>query len=327
MYADRREGQGHRGLLRGAGALRGAAGGARAGAAHRLLQPARAYAQQVGWTLIPEQTLAGGARPDGVLRDRSLFYRGYWEAKDTRDDLEAEINKKVARGYPLTNTIFEDTRRAILYQNGRRAQEADLRVPRQLADLLRTFFDYEEAEIERFEQAIEVFRERIPDLAIQLKGLIESERRESGAFETAFQTFFTLCQSAIDPRISEAAVEEMLVQHLLTERLIRVIFDNPDFARRNVIAQEIETVITALTKRSFNRNDFLRALDPYYAAVEQAAGRATLGSDPGPTASIFSTWSTSASFRATPSARPTPTASSTPRRRSWTSWPPAWMRS
>ena len=234
------------------------------------------YAQQVNWTLILEKTLASGRRPDGVMQDRSFFYRGYWEAKDTHDNLEAEVNRKVARGYPLTNTIFEDTQRAILYQNGRRAFEADLRVPRQLVILLQTFFGHVEVEIERFERAIEVFRERIPDLARELMGLVEASRG-AGTFETRFQTFFALCQSAIDPKISEAAVEEMLVQHLLTERLIRVIFDNPDFARRNVIAQEIETVIAALTARSFNRNEFLRGLDPYYAAVEQAAGLATGG--------------------------------------------------
>ena len=38
----------------------------------------------------------------------------------------------------------------------------------------------------------------------------------------------------------------MLVQHLLTERLLRTIFDNQDFTRRNVIAAEVEKVIDAL---------------------------------------------------------------------------------
>jgi predicted helicase len=35
----------------------------------------------------------------------------------------------------------------------------------------------------------------------------------------------------------------MLIQHLLTERLFRTIFNNPDFTRRNIIAAEIEKVI------------------------------------------------------------------------------------
>jgi len=39
---------------------------------------------------------------------------GYWEAKDTNDDLDEEIVKKFRRGYPQTNIIFEDSTEAIL---------------------------------------------------------------------------------------------------------------------------------------------------------------------------------------------------------------------
>jgi len=60
------------------------------------------YAQQVKWTLIDELTLSNGARPDGVLRDNSLFYRGYWEAKDTRDDLDAEKLPSSQHLYPCS---------------------------------------------------------------------------------------------------------------------------------------------------------------------------------------------------------------------------------
>src|SRR5438105_3311547 len=66
------------------------------------------------WTLVGEQTVRG-IRPDGIVRDEYNLIRGYWEAKDTADDLDEEIRKKILRGYPLTNIIFEDTRRAVLY--------------------------------------------------------------------------------------------------------------------------------------------------------------------------------------------------------------------
>ena len=56
-----------------------------------------AFAQSANWTLIPEQTLANGKRPDGTLRDSFNLPRGYWEAKDTKDDLMTEIRKKTAR--------------------------------------------------------------------------------------------------------------------------------------------------------------------------------------------------------------------------------------
>ncbi len=63
----------------------------------------------------------------------------------------------------------------------------------------------------------------------------------------------------------------MLVQHLLTERLFRTVFGNENFTRRNVIAAEIEKVIDALTSRAFSRGDYLRQLDHFYNAIEDAA--------------------------------------------------------
>ena len=58
--------------------------------------------RKAGWTLIPELSVdgrKGTVRPDGTFRDDFQMRRGYWEAKDTAD-LEAEIRKKIARGYP-----------------------------------------------------------------------------------------------------------------------------------------------------------------------------------------------------------------------------------
>src|SRR5262249_39827534 len=78
-------------------------------------------------------------------------------------------------------------------------------------------------------------------------------------------------KTSLNPNISRAAVDEMLIQHLLTERLIRRIFDNPEFTRRNVIAAEIEKVIDALVSQSFSREEYLRQLDTYYQAIESAA--------------------------------------------------------
>jgi len=63
----------------------------------------------------------------------------------------------------------------------------------------------------------------------------------------------------------------MLIQHLLTERIFRSVFNNPDFVERNVIAHEIEKVIVALTSQSFSRHDFLKSLDRFYGAIETTA--------------------------------------------------------
>jgi Type ISP restriction-modification enzyme, coupler domain/N-6 DNA Methylase len=231
-----------------------------------------------GWTLIPELSLKVGGktvRPDGTLRDEYYLPRGYWEAKDTADDLDDEIRKKAAKGYPLINTIFEDTRQAVLYQDGREAFRADLTKPQELADLLNQFYSYAQPDIESFEQAVAEFQERVPELARGLAEKIKQAHGDNKRFQATYAAFFELCQATLNPNISQAAVDEMLVQHLLTERLIRKIFDNPEFTRRNVIAAEVEKVIDALVSRSFDRDDFLRSLDRFYRAIEDAAHRLT----------------------------------------------------
>lgn len=176
------------------------------------------------WLLVPEQSnRSGGKRvvPDGTLYDHHNLHRGYWEAKDTDDHLDAEIAKKIKKGYPLSNIIFEDTRQAVLFQGKREVLHVDLTQPQNVADLLNLFFDYTEPEIEDFAKAVEEFKDRVPDLARGLADKIHIAHRENPKFQTAFANFFSLCQTALNPNISQAAVDEMLVQHLLTERLFR----------------------------------------------------------------------------------------------------------
>jgi hypothetical protein len=187
-----------------------------------------------GWMLIPKQSVKvkkGNIIPDGTLRDLFNLQRGFWEAKDTHDDLDEEIRKKIAKGYPLNNTIFEDTRVAVLYQNGREINRFNLHDPQKLADLLNDFYAWTEPNIEGFEQAVQEFKERVPELALAAK--IKQAHQDNPEFEKAFEGFFTLCQQTLNPNISRAAVDEMLVQHLLTERLFRTIFKDSDFTRRN----------------------------------------------------------------------------------------------
>lgn len=246
--------------------------------------------RKVGWTLIPELSAVSAPspsqgegrgegsraglhnRPDGTFRDDLTFVRGHWEAKDTDDDLEAEIKKKIKKGYPLTNIIFEDTREARLYQNGKHEGTYNVEKPQALCDLLTAFFSHTEPAHDNFEKAVDEFKQRVPELARGLVDLIAESHKNNPSFIEAFNAFFELCKSSLNPNLSAAAVDEMLVQHLLTERLIRTIFDNQDFTRRNVIATEVEKVIDALVSKSFNRHDYLKQLDRFYLAIE-AAGK------------------------------------------------------
>ena len=148
-----------------------------------------------GWTTVAEMTMKSGGRnlrPDATLRDRNNFPRGYWEAKDSADDLEAEIRKKSDLKYPLTNIIFEDTERGILYQNKERVFTANLGDPRELADLLNRFYGHEEPDIEAFDLALEEFQQRVPDLANGLQAKIADAHSRNRQFQEAWSTFFSL---------------------------------------------------------------------------------------------------------------------------------------
>ncbi len=210
-------------------------------------------------------------RFDGVIRDVFRRDHGYWEAKDQDDKLEDEIAKKFAAGYPNRNILFEDSQQAILYQHGERVGVYDLNQPEQVAQLLNTFFSYTEPMIEKFDHAVDRFRSDAPELANGLKTLIVDAHKTNKAFKSAFTQFHELCQKTLNSNLSPAAVDEMLIQHLLTEHLMRTVFDNPDFARRNAIASEVEKVIDALTSQSFSRKQFLGQLDYFYEAIEQTA--------------------------------------------------------
>ena len=229
-------------------------------------------AKQMGWAFIPLLSVTGKRIiPDGTIRDGNGLPRAYWEAKDTDDDLDVEIQKKIAKGYPLNNIIFEDTREAVLYQGGTESLRIDLADEAQLVQLLKAFFAYVEPDIEGFEASVEEFKERVPELAKGLLGKIKDAQKNNQNFVAAFNEFFELCRKSIDPKIPRKEVEEMLVQHLLTERLFRTIFDNPDFTQRNVIASEVQKVIVALIGKSFSSVDYLKSLDGFYLAVENAA--------------------------------------------------------
>ena len=232
-------------------------------------------ARQCGWTLVPEHALSTRRDKrivvDGALIDDFRLTHGYWEAKDIHDDLPAEVESKFAAGYPRDNILFQTPQRAILWQNGRLVLDADLTDAAQLIETLQTFFGYRPQEYAAWEEAVAQFKERVADIGQGLAELIRQERQSNPAFTAAFAGFLDKCRQSINPNLSEEAVEEMLIQHLLTERLFRTVFNNPDFTRRNVIASEIDSVIDALTSHAFSRDEFLGSLDRFYIAIERTA--------------------------------------------------------
>ncbi len=232
-------------------------------------------AQQVNATLVPQypmRTVAGNRIViDGVVLDEYGLPFAYWEAKDTDDNLIRAVQEKRDAGYPLDNILFQNPQRAILYQNGQVALDTDITVPAHLIAALQYLFSYIPPALNNWQTAVTDFREHVPDLANKLKELIEQRHETDPRFKEAFTDFYETCRTAINPELSQDAVEEMLIQHILTERIFRTVFNRSDFTRRNIIAREIENVSDALMEHAVSRDAFLAPLDRFYLAIEQAA--------------------------------------------------------
>ena len=228
-----------------------------------------------GWHLVEEYQFKGtGKQPlraDGALVDDLTLVHGLWEAKDSDDDLPREIKSKRDKGYPLTNILFQSPGYAVLYQHSRIAFDGPITDADKLLDVLQLFFEHRQAHEVDWEDAVTKFAEKIPDLANGVTDILAKEYEKNQVFRENFQSFAALCRESINPDLSDESVRKMLVQHLLTERIFRRVFNNQEFLQRNVIAVEIEKVIRSITARHFSRDEFLKPLDRFYSAIEKAA--------------------------------------------------------
>ena len=234
-----------------------------------------ACAKQMNATLVPQYPMRApkGNRIviDGAIIDEYGLPLAYWEAKDIDDDLSRSVQEKREAGYPLDNILFQTPQRAILYQNGHEVLDLDITAPANLIAALQYLFAYVPPALDNWQTAVTDFREHVPDLANKLKELIEQRHETDPAFKKAFTDFYEICRTSINPELSQDAVEEMLIQHILTERIFRTVFNRSDFTSRNIIAVEIEKVSAALMRYAMSRDVFLEPLDRFYTAIEQAA--------------------------------------------------------
>ena len=232
-------------------------------------------AKQVNATLIPQYAMRAlkGNRIviDGVILDEYGLPFAYWEAKDMDDDLVKAVQDKRDAGYPFDNICFQNPQRAILYQNGQIALDLDITEPARLIAALQYLFSYVPPALDNWQTAVSDFKEHVPDLASALKALIDQRHETDPAFKAAFTDFYEICRTSINPELSQDAVEEMLIQHILTERIFRTVFNRSDFTSRNIIAVEIENVSAVLMRHAMSRDVFLEPLDRFYIAIEQAA--------------------------------------------------------
>ena len=220
--------------------------------------------------LVPELKTSLSNKPDGTVKDSLRMARGHWEAKDSHDDLDAEIRVKFNRGYPRDNIIFEDSQTAVLVQNGSEAMRVDMSRDGELHRLIRVFLDYELPEIQEFRQAQGQFKADLPAVLENLRATVAEAEEENLRYQAAAEAFLDLCNRTIGPAVSPADVREMLLQHILTKDIFQRVFSEDQFHRENNIARQLDGL-----ERTFFTGDVRRqAIDrlrAYYGVIGRAA--------------------------------------------------------
>ncbi|HEY0306377.1 MAG TPA: type ISP restriction/modification enzyme, partial [Longimicrobiales bacterium] len=209
---------------------------------------------------------------DGALLHGLRLPFGYWEAKDEKDDLDAEIALKFQRGYPKDNIIFDDSAQAVLIQNGIEVVRCKVDDIDALQQLLQLFFGYQRPEIAEFRKAVEQFTTDLPAVLDALRGMIDSAHGSNDAFRKAAGEFLGQARKTINPNLAFDDVREILIQHILTDEIFDEVFPGQPFHKDNNVARELhkleDTFFTGNTKYQT-----LNALEVYYRAIRGAAAR------------------------------------------------------
>ena len=232
------------------------------------------YCKTKNLLLIPQieiKTKDGNTiRPDGTVKDSLRLEWGYWESKDSKDDLDTEIQKKFEKGYPQTNILFEDSQTAVLIQNGLEYKRAGMKDAQALNELLTRFVEYERPEIHDFREAIEQFKEDLPSILEALREEIELASKTNQKFGKARNDFFELCQKSINPHITLADIREMMIQHILTEEIFLEVFSETQFHRENNIAKELQRVVDTFFIGK-EKKQTLGKIENYYKVIRRTA--------------------------------------------------------
>ncbi len=229
------------------------------------------YAEQKNLLLVDEFPIRNTNKiADGAILDKNRFIYGYWEAKDSQDDLEKEIQHKIKIGYPTFNILFENSEVAVLFQNNLR-EECNIHDAKALHQLLTKFVSYETQEARNFKQALEQFAQDVPEIISVLReAMAKMLEKQHQIYIQKRQEFFELCQTCINPQIQHADIDEMIIQHILTEDIFSNVFADAQFHAENNIAQALKQIENTFFTGDFKKNITYK-MRGYYELIKQHA--------------------------------------------------------
>lgn len=232
------------------------------------------YCKPRDFLLIPEleyKTLTGKVvYPDGTVKDALRLDWGYWESKDQYDSIDREIEKKFAKGYPNDNILFEDSQTAILIQAGQENARISMRDADALDGILNVFTNYVRPEVKDFREAIKIFKQDLPTVLDTLRQMLQVQEAANSKFRDRRNQFLQICRDSINPEISLFDVQEMIIQHILTEDIFINIFSESQFHRENNIARELHEIVQTFFTGATKKNT-LGTIDRYYAVIRRTA--------------------------------------------------------
>ncbi|MBD2567050.1 type ISP restriction/modification enzyme [Anabaena lutea] len=232
------------------------------------------YCKPRDFLLIPEldYKLPNGklVYPDGTIKDALRLDWGYWESKDQYDKLDEEIEKKLNKGYPDSNILFEDSQTAVLIQSSTETMRVSMKDADAIDGIITSFINYVRPEVRDFREAIEIFKQDLPTILNSLRDLIDSQGINNISFKTARDKFWGICKESINPEITLLDIREMMIQHILTEDIFINIFSESQFHQENNVARELQGIISTFFTGSVKRNT-LGSIERYYAVIRRTA--------------------------------------------------------
>ena len=173
---------------------------------------------------------------DGRIKKENMVI-GWVENKDAKDDLNKEIKNKKEKQYPLLNTIFENSKELVLFQDGKEVIRVNMSKSEELDKVLIKFVSFRPEEYKKFQDAFNNLKRILPDLARDLREFFKEEKKINKKFKENLKEFTKKCQLSINNNITEELAIEMIIQHMLTRDIFVIFFQNANFHMNNIISK------------------------------------------------------------------------------------------
>lgn len=130
---------------------------------------------------------------DGRIKKENMVI-GWVENKDAKDDLNKEIKNKKEKQYPLLNTIFENSKELVLFQDGKEVIRVNMSKSEELDKVLIKFVSFRPEEYKKFQDAFNNLKRILPDLAKDLREFFKEEKKINKKFKENLKEFTKKCQ-------------------------------------------------------------------------------------------------------------------------------------